>query len=54
MYRGTAVLFGAKEMEARNPALELGPPCIEGPLYYLAQRRAEGWKEERRGEADLR
>ena len=41
MYRGAAVLFGAQEMEARNPGLELRPPCIEGPPYYLAQRRPQ-------------
>ena len=27
-------------MVARNLYMELGPPCIGGPLYYLAQRMA--------------
>ena len=33
---------------ATNPFLELRPPCIGEPPYYLAQRRAGGRKERRR------
>ena len=43
-----------RKIVTRNPGLELRPPCIEGPPYYLAQRRAGGRKEEKEEEADLR
>ena len=46
MYRGAAVLCGAEDGAARNPFLELRQPCIGEALYYLAQRRAGGRKEE--------
>ena len=42
MYRGAAVLFGAEEMEARNPGLELRPPCIEGPRKERRRRGGGG------------
>ena len=39
MYRVAAVLFGAEEVAARNPVLELGLLCIGEPPYYLVQRK---------------
>ena len=42
VYREASVLFGAKEMEARNLGLEFRPPCIEGPRKERRRRGGSG------------